>query len=128
MKGAKGWSKRKILKNVAEIMRLAGLDDLKIEARQSLSKCAVAPIRFSDVHVDVIVPLEGLVNIEDEVKRLEKNIEKINKDVLLLTKKLSNENFVKNAPEDIIIKDRELLAELKSKIQGLETGLQRLQS
>lgn len=121
-------TQKMLLKNVAEIMRLAGLDDLKIEARQSLSKCAVAPIRFSDVHVDVIVPLEGLVNIEDEVKRLEKNIEKINKDVLLLTKKLSNENFVKNAPEDIIIKDRELLAELKSKIQGLETGLQRLQS
>lgn len=121
-------TQKMLLKNVAEIKRLAGLDDLKIEARSSLSKCAVAPIRFSDVHVDVIVPLEGLVNIEDEVKRLQKNIEKINKDVLLLTKKLSNENFVKNAPEDIITKDRELLAELKSKIQGYETGLQRLQS
>jgi valyl-tRNA synthetase len=121
-------TQKMLLKNVAEIMRLAGLDDLKIEARTSLSKCAVAPIRFADVHVDVIVPLEGLVNIEDEVKRLQKNIEKINKDVLLLTKKLSNENFVKNAPEDIITKDRELLAELKSKIQGYETGLQRLQS
>lgn len=121
-------TQKMLLKNVAEIMRLAGLDDLKVEARESLSKCAVAPIRFGDVQVDVIVPLEGLVNIEDEVKRLQKTIEKINKDVLLLTKKLSNENFVKNAPEDIVIKDKELLSELKSKIQGLESGLQRLQS
>lgn len=121
-------TQKMLLKNTAEVMRLAGLDDLKVEPRASLSKCAVAPIRFADVHVDVIVPLEGLVNIEDEVKRLQKAIEKINKDVLLLSKKLSNENFMKNAPEDIVIKDRELLAELKSKIQGLETGLQRLQS
>lgn len=121
-------TQKMLLKNVAEVMRLAGLDDLKVEARSSLSKCAVAPIRFADAHIDVIVPLEGLVNIEDEVKRLQKSIEKINKDVMLLTKKLSNDNFVKNAPQDIVQKDTELLNELKSKILGLETGLRRLQS
>jgi valyl-tRNA synthetase len=120
-------TQKMLLKNVAEITRLAGLDDLKIEQRESLSKCAVAPIRFSDVHIDVVVPLEGLVNIEDEVKRLQKVMEKINKDVMVLTKKLGNENFMRNAPEDIVKKDRELLAELRSKIQGLESSLQRLQ-
>ncbi|MCB9072795.1 MAG: valine--tRNA ligase [Bdellovibrionaceae bacterium] len=121
-------AQKMLLKNVEEIMRLAGLDSLKVEERSSLSKCAVTPIRLADGHVDVVVPLEGLVNIEDEVKRIQKNMEKINKDVILLTKKLGNENFVKNAPEDIVQKDTELLQELKSKIVGLEASLQRLQS
>ena len=55
-------------------------------------------------------------------------IEKTNKDVTLLAGKLSNANFVKNAPEEIVQKDTALLAELRSKIHGYEEGLKRLRS
>ncbi len=117
-----------LLRNLPEIMRLAGLDELKVEPRSSLAKCAVSPVRFADTRIDVVVPLEGLVDIEEEMKRLQKLIEKTNKDVTLLSNKLSNANFVKNAPEDIVQKDTALLAELRSKISGYEEGLTRLRS
>lgn len=115
-----------LLRNEAEIMRLAGLEEFKSEARSSLAKCAVAPVRLQNTQIDVVVPLEGLVDIEEEIKRIQKMIEKTNKDVTLLSNKLSNANFVKNAPEDIVQKDTALLAELRSKISGYEEGLKRL--
>jgi valyl-tRNA synthetase len=115
-----------LLRNQAEIMRLTNLEEFKAEERSSLSKCAVTPVRVGDTQVDVVVPLEGLVDIEEEVKRLQKAIEKVNKDVMLLSNKLGNANFVKNAPEEIVQKDTELLKDLKSKIGGLEASLARL--
>ncbi len=117
-----------LLRNQTEIMRLAGIEQFKAEPKESLAKCAVAPVRLGETLIDVVVPLEGLVDIEEEIKRLQKMIEKTNKDVTLLSNKLSNANFVKNAPEDIVQKDTALLAELRSKIQGYEDGLKRLKS
>lgn len=119
-------SQKTILRNQAEIMRLAGLEELHAKPKESMSKCAVAPLRIKDTQIDIIVPLEGLVDIEEEIKRLHKAIEKVNKDVQLLTNKLSNKKFVDNAPADIVEKDQALLAELKSKIQGMEVSLKRL--
>lgn len=121
-------SQKILMRNQAEIMRIAGLDTFKVEPRASLSKCAVAPVRINDTHIDVVIPLEGLVDIEEEIKRIQKMMEKVNKDITLLSGKLGNANFVKNAPEDIIQKDTALLAELRSKITGLETSLERLKS
>jgi valyl-tRNA synthetase len=109
-------------------MRIAGISEFKAETRASLSKCAVAPVRIQDTHIDVVVPLEGLVDIEEEIKRIQKMMEKVNKDVTLLSNKLGNANFVKNAPEDIVQKDKALLQELQSKIKGFEASLERLRN
>jgi valyl-tRNA synthetase len=121
-------SQKILLRNHAEIMRIAGLSEFKVEVRESLSKCAVAPVRIQDTHIDVIVPLEGLVDIDEEIKRIQKNMDKVNKDITLLSNKLGNANFVKNAPEDIVQKDTALLGELRSKITGLEISLERLRN
>ena len=119
-------SQKIILHNQTEIMRLANLEELHAKPKESLAKCAVAPLRFGDTHIDVIVPLEGLVDIEEEIKRLKKAIEKVNKDVQVINNKLGNEKFMKNAPADIVEKDQALLVELKSKITGMEASLKRL--
>ena len=52
--------------------------------------------------VEIILPLEGLINIEEEIARLEKEWEKLNKEVERVQKKLSNEGFMKKAPEKVI--------------------------
>lgn len=119
-------SQKILMRNANEIKRIAGLENLNIETKDSLSKCAVAPVRLQDTHLDVVVPLEGLVDITEEVKRLQKTIDKVQKDIDLLTKKLSNKNFVANAPEDVVEKDKALLEEHKSKVEGLNKSLERL--
>src|SRR5690606_35042944 len=87
--------------NKSEIIRLAALETCEIKERKDLKKCAVSPIRIGESQIDVIVPLEGLVDIENEVQRLTKAIEKQEKDIQKLNGKLNNEKFIANAPEDV---------------------------
>ncbi|USK87395.1 valine--tRNA ligase [Peribacillus asahii] len=56
--------------------------------------------------VELILPLQGLINIDEEVKRLEKELDKLNKEVERVQKKLGNEGFVKKAPEKVIEEER----------------------
>lgn len=56
---------------------------------------------------ELYLPLAGLINIEEEVKRLEKEREKLNNEVERVQKKLSNEKFVNKAPEQIVNEERE---------------------
>lgn len=55
---------------------------------------------------EIILPLEGLLNIDEEIARLEKEWDKWNKEVERVQKKLSNEGFVKKAPEKVITEER----------------------
>lgn len=55
---------------------------------------------------EIILPLEGLINIDEEIARLEKELDKWNKEVERVQKKLSNEGFVKKAPEKVIDEER----------------------
>jgi valyl-tRNA synthetase len=113
--------------NKVAIMRLARLASCDIGEAGSLAKCAVSPVRLPDASVDVIVPLEGLVDLEEEVKRIHKNIEKIQKDLSMVAGKLNNENYVKNAPEDIVIADKALIEQLRAQMSRLQDSLTRLQ-
>ena len=73
--------------------------------------------------VEIIVPLRGLVNVEEEEKRLLKEIAKIEKDIEFLSKKLENPSFVERAPADVVGKEREKMAEFASKKRVLEESL-----
>ncbi|KKI92299.1 valine--tRNA ligase [Bacillus sp. SA1-12] len=55
---------------------------------------------------EIILPLEGLINIEEEIKRLEKEREKLDKEVERVQKKLGNEGFLKKAPEKVIEEEK----------------------
>lgn len=63
----------------------------------------------------VFLPLVGLINLEEEIARLEKELAKWAKEVKLVTGKLSNEKFVAKAPEALVNAEREKLADYESK-------------
>ncbi|WP_053369060.1 valine--tRNA ligase [Bacillus sp. FJAT-27245] len=56
--------------------------------------------------VEIILPLEGLINIEEEIARLEKEKARLDKEVERVQKKLGNEGFVKKAPASVIEEER----------------------
>ena len=75
--------------------------------------------------MDIFVPLEGKMNFTEEKKRVEKELKKIEKDIIVLGKKLSNKNFIDKAPPEVIEKDsqrKQILSEKKVRLSNhLET-------
>lgn len=57
--------------------------------------------------VELFLPLEGLIDIEKERARLESELEKWNKEVERVQKKLANEGFVKKAPESVVAEEKQ---------------------
>jgi len=76
--------------------------------------------------VEIAVPLKGLVDVEEEEKRLLKEIGKLEKDEEFLAKKIQNPSFVERAPADVVAKEREKLAELIQKKQLLLASLEKI--
>ncbi|CAM5384120.1 Valine--tRNA ligase OS=Lysinibacillus sphaericus OX=1421 GN=valS PE=3 SV=1 [Lysinibacillus sphaericus] len=64
---------------------------------------------------ELFLPLVGLINLQEEIARLEKELEKWAKEVKLVTGKLSNEKFVSKAPEALVNAEREKLADYEEK-------------
>jgi valyl-tRNA synthetase len=77
--------------------------------------------------MDLIIPLEGMMDFEEEKRRIEKELKKIAKDLIFLDKKLSNPNFVKKAPAEVIEKDEKRKTTLSEKQAKLETHLQTIE-
>ena len=55
---------------------------------------------------EIYLPLAGLINIDDEIARLEKEAAKLQDEVNRVEKKLSNEKFVAKAPEAVVESER----------------------
>ncbi|API86041.1 valine--tRNA ligase [Francisella uliginis] len=60
--------------------------------------------------LELNIPLEGLVDIEAEKARLDKELDKLKGEVARVEKKLSNERFVSNAPEAVVAAEKGKLA------------------
>jgi len=67
----------------------------------------------------VFLELEGLIDIEKEIEKLNKEIEGLHKDVKAKETRLGNKEFIKKAPLEIVEKEKELLAAGKEKLTHL---------
>lgn len=111
--------------NRSAIMTMARLEEMNIGEDGDLRKCAVAPFAVKDASAKVIIPLEGLVDFDEEIKRIQKTVEKLEKDINLLTNKLRNEKFIQNADEDVVAADRLLLEQSKIQVISMREALTR---
>jgi len=76
----------------------------------------------------VYMSIEGLVDVEAEVARLKKQLETVENGFLAIQKKLSNENFIKRAPADIISTEEKKKADLLEKREKLQKLIETLSS
>jgi len=67
----------------------------------------------------LLVPMAGLIDKEAELARLAKEIDKLEKEVQRTEGKLSNEKFIGKAPEAVVQKERDKLAETKTSLASL---------
>ncbi|WP_318508175.1 valine--tRNA ligase [Bacillus sp. T3] len=77
---------------------------------------------------EIILPLAGLLNIEEEIARLGKELDKLNKEVERVQKKLSNEGFVAKAPAKVIEEERAKEADYIEKRAAVEIRLNEMKS
>jgi valyl-tRNA synthetase len=105
----------------AEVMRvLLNAEDFSIQSGY------VPPIGTPAVHSplgDLYMPLAGLIDIEAEKARLQKELEKARLDLQRICQKLENQAFVQNAPPAEVEKVKSRKIEFEEKIKKIESSL-----
>lgn len=112
-----------ILAGEAAIGSLARVEDLVVGVAIERPENVATQVAGN---VEVLIPLSGLIDLEEEATRLKREIEKIQKDVDFFTRKLGNEKFVQNAPPEVLEKDRAKLAAAQQKCEILTQGLEKI--
>ncbi|MCP4301324.1 MAG: valine--tRNA ligase [Gammaproteobacteria bacterium] len=74
----------------------------------------------------LLVPMKGLIDVDAERQRLEKRMDKVRDDLARTNGKLGNENFVNNAPADVVTQERERAADFERTITQLTEQLEKL--
>ncbi len=104
---------------------LAKLESITwVAADAEVENAALAPL----TGLNIFLPLAGLVNVVEELTRVGKNMEKIQKEMGGLKGRLNNDKFVASAPEAVVTKARADLAELEAKLNELETSKTKLEA
>lgn len=110
--------------NQSYIERFCNPEELTIDMNISAPEKAMSAVVTG---VDLFLPLEGLINIEEEIARLNKELDKWSKEVERVQKKLSNEKFTSKAPANVVEEERakekdylEKQATVKARIEELK--------
>ncbi|PLR68305.1 valine--tRNA ligase [Bacillus sp. UMB0893] len=106
--------------NRAYIERFCNTSSLTISTDAATGEKAMTAVVTG---AELIFPLEGLINLDEEILRLQKELDKLNNEVERVQKKLGNEGFVKKAPEKVIEEER---AKEKDYVEKREAVLSRI--
>ena len=87
-----------------------------------------AGVSFMVGTVEMFVPLTGLVNVEEEIAKIEAELEYQKKFLATVRKKLSNESFTAHAPEKVVAVERQKEADALSRIESFESQLKALKN
>ncbi len=109
----------KYLKEFAKIESLVISDDVKKPPMSAT--CVIANI------LEIYIPLSGIIDIQKERIKLAAQIDKTKRSVSSTEARLNNKDFTSKAPEEIIEKEKEKVAELTETIKKLETNLHDLE-
>ncbi len=113
-----------IAENKAVISNLAILERISFcEPDNAPASCASSVT----ANTTCFVPLEGVIDFEKEILRLEKELDKNTKELIGVQKRLSNDSFLEKAPQDVIDKVNGRHEELSEKNEKLAANLKRIQ-
>jgi len=114
----------KLERNKDHIKNLARIGTLSMSSDKKEYKSSATAVVDK---VEIFVPLKGIIDFYEEEKRLKKESDKIEKKLILLNKKLSNEDFLSKAPPHVIEDERIENMKLIEKKRKFEEGIHRMQ-
>ncbi|ECN1535265.1 class I tRNA ligase family protein, partial [Salmonella enterica subsp. enterica serovar Enteritidis] len=116
LRGCSEEAVRRVNDNRSFLQTLARLESITVLPADDKGPVSVTKIIDG---AELLIPMAGLINKDDELARLAKEVAKIEGEIARIEGKLSNEGFVARAPEAVIAKEREKLegyAEAKAKL------------
>jgi len=75
---------------------------------------------------EIFIPLEGLIDIDREKSRLEKELNNLKTQLEKISKKLANPDFLKNAPQDVVEREKGKRADIEERVEKLNSNLEQL--
>lgn len=111
--------------NMPSILKLTRCNAINIGNNVEKRKGSAVSVKEG---MEIYVPIDGLLDVKSEIERLLKEQGKTNKSVSFLNKKLLNEDFLKNAPMNVIQKDKIKLEDLLHKKEKIEENLRLLKT
>ncbi|MDM8559524.1 valine--tRNA ligase [Candidatus Parabeggiatoa sp. HSG14] len=107
------------------LVHLARLDNIKwLAAHTNAPESAMALVG----DMQILIPLAGLIDKEAEIKRLNKEMDKLKKELAKCTAKLDNPKFIARAPAEIVEKERQRVAEMSASLQQLDVQAARIRA
>jgi valyl-tRNA synthetase len=112
-------------RNAASIQRLAGIAGARPLAAGEQAPQAAAAMQGA---MTVLVPMAGLVDVDAELERLGKRRSKLEQELARANAKLGNDNFVRNAPAEVVSQEQARVEEFKRELAQLADQLKRVAS
>jgi valyl-tRNA synthetase len=117
--------RRRLEENRVFLSKLAKLADITMLDAHTEPPMAATQLYG---HIEILVPLAGLIDKDAEAARLEKEIAKLEKNLAGIAAKLSNAKFVDNAPKEIVDVERERQRANESAIWALQEKLGKIRA
>jgi len=108
------------------LLKLARLKHIKVFSESLSPKEAVGAAQVVVGEATLLIPLEGAIDVGAEKERLQKELQKAIAEIKEVEKKLSNQDFVSRAPQDIVETQQKRLETALLATQKLEQALGRL--
>jgi valyl-tRNA synthetase len=105
------------------IKKLAKVEEIIIDSNLTKPKASVSAV-ISDC--EIFIPLEGLIDLDVERQKLQKEITRLEGSLAGIEKKLSNEKFVANAAPEVVEKERAKRKEWEGNLDKLKEILESL--
>jgi valyl-tRNA synthetase len=115
--------KERLLRDQGFIKNLAKVRNIRfLEEPERPAYSAFAVVR----EVELFVPMDRS-KMEEEAKRLQKEIMKIEKEIAFVNQKLSNEQFLSKAPSDVVQEEKEKALQYQAVREKLQENLKKIE-
>ncbi len=102
--------------------RMAKVDDVKFDKESNIEKSAYCTV----FDTKITVPLADLIDINQEILRQKKKIEKLEPELKSISARLNNDKFINSAPSDVVDKTKERQQELLCQIDLIKQTIKKL--
>ncbi len=121
---------QKLASHQGSVRLLARVQDLQFQPPGDPPAAAAKAVVMSPDggSLELVMPLTGLIDFKEEARRLNREMDKLSRELAQVQKKLANEDFLSKAPAEVVSREQERLHMLNEKLSKLKTHEKRLKT